>query len=171
MSIRENWNRLLNPVTLLVVILVLLGHNVNAQQSFDSVMLRSLKANTVSFSSLVKNDTVILICFWNSQSEAGINELNAIQKNYSRWQSLASFKLLAISTDEGKDMSKVRPITNMNGWLFEVYIDFNGDLRKALKVTNIPESLILKGREIIYRQSGYQPGTENYLLDKIRTIH
>ena len=58
----------------------------------------------------------------------------------------------------------------MNGWMFEVYSDPEGELRKALNSKNLPQAMIIKGDKVIYQQSGFEPGTEKYLFQKIQAI-
>ena len=81
------------------------------------------------------------------------------------------FRFMAVSVDEGKLANRLRPIYNMNGWTFEVYSDIYGDLRKALHSNNLPQSMIVYKNEIIYQQSGWTAGTENYLFQKLLAIN
>jgi cytochrome c biogenesis protein CcmG, thiol:disulfide interchange protein DsbE len=152
------------------ICLLYLVHSLQAQTSLATAQLRTLKGKQVSFSSVTQKDSLILVCFWASWSEASIQELNAINANYQKWKTIASFKLIAVCTDEGKSANKIRPLVNMNGWLFDVYSDFNGDLRKELNSNNLPQALLIKRDKVVYQQSGFESGTENYLLEKILAI-
>jgi hypothetical protein len=58
----------------------------------------------------------------------------------------------------------------MNGWKFDVYTDINGDLRTALNSKTIPQTIILKNGKVLFLQSGFSPGSEHFLLDKLRSI-
>ena len=58
----------------------------------------------------------------------------------------------------------------MNGWQFDVYVDIKGDLRKALSSNNLPQAMIIKRGEVIYKQSGFEAGSENYLFQKIQAL-
>ena len=77
---------------------------------------------------------------------------------------------MAISVDEGKTANRMRPTYNMNGWTFEVYADIYGDLRRALNSNNFPQSMIVYKNEIIYEQSGWTAGTENYLIQRLLSM-
>jgi hypothetical protein len=144
--------------------------SLQAQPSLENAQLKTLKGKLVSFNSETQKDSLVLVCFWASWSEASIQELNAINANYQQWKTIASFKLMAICIDEGKSANKIRPLVNMNGWLFDVYSDFNGDLRKELSSNNLPQALIMKRDRVLYQQSGFESGTENYLLQKMLSI-
>jgi hypothetical protein len=58
----------------------------------------------------------------------------------------------------------------MNGWTFEVYSDLYGDLRKSLNSNNFPQSMIVYKHEVIYQQSGWTEGSENYLIQRLLSI-
>ena len=62
-------------------------------------------------------------------------------------------------------------MVNENGWLFDVYADINGDLRKALKSNNLPQSMIIQGGKVIYEQSGYGPVAKIICSRKFKPLH
>jgi hypothetical protein len=157
-------------MTVTAILLNFFVENLDAQPDLSNAMLKTLHGAVVSFSSLTQKDSVILVCFWACTSDESIDELNAINANYEKWKSELHFKMMAVSVDEGKDANRVRPTVNMNGWTFDVYTDINGDLQKILNSNTLPQSMVLRKGKLIYRQSGYQRGTENYLFQKIRDI-
>jgi hypothetical protein len=149
---------------ILMVVAVLTGRT---QTSLSSAMLKPMRGPVGSFESFTKKDSLILVCFWSINSEETTNELNAINAHFENWKQSVKFKLMAVSVDEGKLVNRVRPTAIMNGWTFEVFVDTNGDLRKALGSNNLPQSFIIKNGRVVYQQSGYDAGTENYLFQKI----
>lgn len=155
-----------------VSVLVCIGicFHLRAQPALASAQLKNLHGKIQSYSIITQKDSLVLVCFWSINSELSIAALNAINVNYERWQSAVKFRLMIVSIDEGKALSKVRPMVNMNDWTFDVFTDINGDLRKALDANNLPESMIIKNGKLVYQQSGYETGSENYLFQKILTI-
>jgi len=158
-----------------LIILCFLGLSLSnvharAQVSLDSIQLRPVRGAAVSYSSVTKKDSLILLCFWSVNSEASINELNAINSQYAKWKKSASFHLLAICADAGNLLNRMRPTANQNNWTFDVYGDMNGDLQETFHVKDLPESLILWKGQVVYQQSGFSPGSENFLFDKIRNL-
>ncbi|MFI5154657.1 MAG: peroxiredoxin family protein [Chitinophagales bacterium] len=147
-----------------------IGFYLKAQPALASAQLRNLHGKIQPYSAITQKDSLVLICFWSIGSEPSITALNAINANYEHWQSAVNFRLMIVSIDEGKALSKVRPLVNMNEWTFDVYTDINGDLRKALDANNLPESMIIKNGKLVYQQSGYESGSENYLFQKILTL-
>ena len=155
------------------LILFLIGNTgfAVAQDSLSQARLKSLRGVIAPFSQFAKKDSLFLICFWATSSDESITELNAINDNLDKWKTAVPFRFLAVSVDEGKLANKVRPTYNMNSWTFEVFTDLYGDLRRTLHSNNLPQSMIIFKNKIIYQQSGWAAGSENYLYQKLLAIH
>lgn len=150
--------------------LVLFSLGASAQGSIQDAKIKSLQGKIEPFSVFAKKDSLFLICFWSVSSDESITELNSINANLEHWQSLLPFRFMAVSVDEGKLANRLRPVYNQNSWTFEAYSDLYGDLRKALHSNNLPQSMIVYKNEIIYEQSGWTGGTENYLFQKLLSM-
>jgi cytochrome c biogenesis protein CcmG, thiol:disulfide interchange protein DsbE len=150
--------------------LVLFSITASGQDSLQQAKIKSLQGKIAAFSVFAKKDSLFLICFWSISSDESIAELNSINASLEHWQSMTSFRFMAVSVDEGKAANRLRPVYNQNGWTFEAYSDIYGDLRKALHSNNLPQSLIIYKNEIIYEQSGRTEGTENYLIQKLLSM-
>ena len=142
-----------------------------AQDSLSQARLKSLKGIVAPFSGIVKKDSLFLICFWSTSSDESINELNVINANLDQWKSVIPFRFLGVCVEEGKAANKVRATYNMNAWTFDVFTDLYGDLRRALHSNNLPQSMIIFKNKILYQQSGYTAGSENYFFQKLLAIH
>ena len=150
--------------------LVLFYLSATAQESLQDAKIKSLQGKIAPFSVFAIKDSLFLICFWSVASDESITELNSINANLEHWQSLLPFRFMAVSVDEGKLANRLRPVYNQNSWTFEAYSDLYGDLRKALHSNNLPQSMIVYKNDIIYEQSGWTGGTENYLIQKLLSI-
>ena len=155
---------------ILMFSLVLFSIGASAQGSIQEAKIKSLQGKIAPFSVFAKKDSLFLICFWSVSSDESITELNSINANLEHWQSLLPFRFMAVSVDEGKLANRLRPVYNQNSWTFEAYSDPYGDLRKALHSNNLPQSMIVYNNEIIYEQSGWTGGTENYLIQKLLSM-
>lgn len=153
-----------------MIALVMLSLTAAGQDSLQQARLKSLQGKIAPFSFFAKKDSVFMICFWSVESEASITELNSINTNLEQWQKQVPFRFMAISADEGKMAGRFRTTYNMNAWTFEAYVDLYGDLRRTLHSNNLPQSMIIFKNEIIYEQSGWTPGTENYLIDRLLSL-
>jgi len=155
---------------ILISCLLLFSLGVSAQESIQDAKIKSLQGKIAPFSVFAKKDSLFLICFWSVSSDESITELNSINANLEHWQSLLPFRFMSVSVDEGKLANRLRPVYNQNSWTFEAYSDLYGDLRKALHSNNLPQSMIVYKNDIIYEQSGWTGGTENYLIQKLLSI-
>jgi hypothetical protein len=155
---------------ILMFSLILFSLSASAQGSIQEAKIKSLQGKIEPFSVFAKKDSLFLICFWSLSSDESITELNSINTNLEHWQSLLPFRFMAVSVDEGKLANRLRPVYNQNSWTFEAYSDLYGDLRKAMHSNNLPQSMILYKNEIIYEQSGWTAGTENYLIQKLLSM-
>jgi len=143
---------------------------IKAQSSLPEAQIKTLRGAIIPFSSAIQKDSLILVCFWSTNSDMSITELNAINAKFEKWKTGLSFKLMAVAIDEGQSVSRVRGMVSANDWKFDVYIDINGELRNALKSNNLPQAVIIKNNKVIYQQSGYESGTEDYLYKRMRAI-
>ena len=53
-------------------------------------------------------------------------------------------------------------------WKFDVLLDENHDLKRALNISGLPHTVITKQNQILHRRVGYAPGEELDLLDELR---
>jgi cytochrome c biogenesis protein CcmG/thiol:disulfide interchange protein DsbE len=142
----------------------------HAQTPLQKASLRNMRGVIAPFSDITKKDSLILICFWSSNSDESINELNAINVKYEAWKEQTHFRMMAVCIDTGKLANRVRPTVNMNGWTFDVFVDIRAELRKAVNANNLPEAMIIKGGKVTYQQSGFEAGSENYLIQKLQLL-
>jgi len=155
---------------ILTFCLILCSISTSAQETLQDAKIKSLQGKIAPFSVFAKKDSLFLICFWSVSSEESITELNSINANLEHWLSLVPFRFMAVSIDEGKQANRLRPVYNQNSWTFEAYSDLYGDLRKVLHSNNLPQSMIIYKNEIVYEQSGWTSGTENYLIQKLLSM-
>jgi hypothetical protein len=147
-----------------------LAAGVRAQASLDSLQLRNVKGKMVSYSSLTNQSPLVMVCFWSITSESSISELNAVNARYAKLKQPLSFTLLAICVDEGTQLNHMRNTALQNDWTFAVYADVDGGLQHAFHFTNVPQSMIVNKGEVVYQQSGFEPGSESYLFSKILSL-
>jgi cytochrome c biogenesis protein CcmG, thiol:disulfide interchange protein DsbE len=144
---------------------------VTAQNSqLPAVKIKDLKGNDVLFSTLFSagNDTAIIISFWATWCGPCIKELEAIDENLEDWQKTTPVKVMAISVDDSRTASRVKPFIKGRGWNFEVYQDINNDLKRAFNIPNVPHTIVVKNGAIIFQHEGYVPGNEDEIIERIK---
>jgi thiol-disulfide isomerase/thioredoxin len=139
----------------------------NAQSSLPSLSLKTIDGETIKTEDLSK-DGPIVISLWATWCGPCLKELDAISDVYDEWQAETNVKLYAVSIDDSRTVKRVKPLINGKGWEYEVLLDTNHDLKRALRVSTVPVTLIVKNNEIVYRHSGYTPGAEDELFEEIK---
>ena len=137
-------------------------------KSLPSVNVKTLEGNQFNFKNIDNNGNPIVISFWATWCKPCTKELNNIAELYEDWQDETNVKLVAVSIDDRRSQSKVAPYVNSSGWEYEIYIDPNSDLKRAMGVSTVPHTFLLdKNKQIIWQHRGYVEGDEYELFDEI----
>ncbi len=142
-----------------------------SQNELPDIKIKNLSGQEIAFSSISKNnDTAIIVSFWATWCVPCINELETISDQYHDRQKETPFKMIAISVDDTRTSSRVRAFVKGRGWDFDIYLDTNSDLKRALNINDVPHVLIIRNGKIIYQHNGYVPGNEEELFEKLKPI-
>ena len=97
-----------------------------AAAQLPSVKLENRKGEVVNTSSLVDGKTPMIISFWAVTCKPCIQELDAINDAMPDWLDEASFRVVAISTDDSRFSAQARAWVEGHGWSdFTVLFDKN----------------------------------------------
>ena len=136
-----------------------------------SVDVKTINGKSISVNSIDNDEMPIVINFWATWCKPCKKELNNIAEVYDEWQDETGVKIIAISIDDTRSMSKVAPYVNSVGWEYEVYLDPNGDLKRAMGVSTVPHTFLLNSKkEIVWQHRGYVDGDEDELFDEIQNL-
>lgn len=141
----------------------------NAQskgQQLPGIEIKDLSGNSVDISEYSENNKLTIISFWATWCVPCKKELNNISELYEEWVEDYDVELVAISIDDSRNMAKVKTYINGQGWDFEVLLDANSDLKRALNFQTVPFTLLVdQDGNIVYRHTGYVEGDE-YILEE-----
>ena len=153
--------KLTSLLSLLMFSILILGQ-------LPSVNLKDMEGNSHNFAKLNNNGKPMIISFWATWCKPCAKELNAISEVYDDWQEETGVKLIAVSIDDSRNAAKVGPFANGKDWPFEIYIDANSDLKRALNVNAIPHTFLLNAnKEIVWQHTSYLDGDEEELYEEI----
>lgn len=157
--------------------LLILIYAINSLQGFSqnnlpAIKIKTLAGQDISFNNLTSTngDTILVVSLWATWCIPCIQELETINDQYDERQKDRPFKLVAISIDDTRTSTRVRSFAMGRGWVFDIYLDPNSDLKRALNVNDVPHLLIIKNGKIVHQQNGYVPGNEEELFEKIKTL-
>ena len=140
-------------------------------RSLPSVEVKTLDGDALNIQQIENKGNPIVISFWATWCKPCKKELNNIAEVYEDWQDETQVKIVAISIDDTRSMSKVAPYVNSSDWDYEVYLDPNGDMKRAMGVSTVPHTFLLNGKnEIVWQHRGYVEGDEEKLLEQIKKI-
>ena len=155
---------------LFLMLAVMVGVNASAQ-TLPDVKIENQEGKIVSTKSLA-DGTPMIISFWSTTCKPCIQELNAINDNLYDWLEEVDMKVVAISVDDARTVSRARAMTKGQGWDDYVCLyDKNQDFKRAMNVSLTPHVFIVDGKgNIVYSHSGYTPGSEQELFEKIKAL-
>lgn len=155
----------------ILAILAVLALSTTAFAQLPKVQLKDLKGKVVSADTLRNDGKPFVISFFATWCKPCNRELSAIAEVYDEWQEETGMKVIAISIDQAQQVSKVKPLVDSNEWEYDILLDTNSDLLRALGIQMIPHVLILDGNgKIIESRSGYTEGSEGHIIEKVREI-
>ena len=140
-------------------------------RSVPNVKIKTLDGKSINIQTIENDGNPIVISFWATWCKPCKKELNTIAEYYDDWKEETGMKLVAISIDDSRSMSKVAPYINSSDWDYEVYLDPNRELARALSVSTVPHTFLLnKDGEIVWEHRGYIDGDEQILYKQILKI-
>jgi len=141
------------------------------QNSLPSVSVKDINGQPIIFSDYVTKGQITVVSFWATWCKPCLVELTNIDNVYEEWQEKYKVKLIAVSVDDSRTSPKVKPYVTSKNWTYDILIDNNSDLRRALNVTNPPTTFLIdKEGKIVYTHTGYLEGDELELEKKIAEL-
>ena len=131
--------------------------------------VRLLDGKQVRLSALLEEGP-LLVSFWATWCAPCKKEMIFLEEFHQKYNE-NSFRVLAISTDSPKSMSKVKSYIRAKKYTFLVGIDPNQEIAKKMNVLLMPTTLILnKDRKVSWYHQGFIPGDEKEIEAQIRAV-
>ena len=138
------------------------------QNDVPSTSLTTMEGDTTNLQELSKDGGVKIVSLWATWCVPCLKELDAISEVYDDWQDETNVELIAVSIDDSRTVKRVKPLINGKAWDYKIVLDTNNDLKRALGAATVPLTLVIKDGKILYRHSGYNPGAEMELYEKVQ---
>ena len=120
--------------------------------------------------SVLLEEGPLLVSFWATWCAPCKKEMIFLEEFHQKY-SENSFRVLAISTDSPKSMSKVKSYIRAKKYTFLVGIDPNQEIAKKMNALLMPTTLILnKDRKVSWYHQGFIPGDEKEIEAQIRAV-
>ncbi len=148
-----------------------LACTVSAQKTVPSINIKTLEGKTVNIQDYTSQGKITVLSFWATWCSPCKKELNTIADMYSDWQEKYDMQLIAITIDNSRALRKVKPMVDNFGWDYVVLSDEKEELKKALNFQTVPQTFLIDQEgNIVYAHSGYTPGDEYELEEKIKAL-
>ncbi|MBI1183917.1 redoxin domain-containing protein [bacterium] len=139
--------------------------------TLPSYKLKALSGKEVDLADYGKNNKITVIDFWATWCKPCINELQAIADYYDEWQEEYGVELVAVSLDNQRTAPKVAGTVKSFQWDYDILIDLNGESYRKFNFASPPYLVLVdQNGKIVYKHSGYLPGSEEELKEKIEEI-
>ena len=156
---------------ILYLILVLIALPTSYAEQKREMMLPDLSIKLIDgkqyrLSSLLENGP-ILVNFWATWCAPCKKEMIFLEEFHKKYSD-QGFRVLAISTDSPKSMSKVKSYIRAKKHTFLVGLDPNQEVAKKMNAMVMPTVVLIdKDRKVSWYHQGFIPGDENEIEAQI----
>lgn len=161
----------------MIILALLIGMSVYSQneekkgRKLPSINLRTAGGDPFNTADISNDGKPIILSFWALWCKPCIKELNTIADEYIDWQEETGVKLIAVSIDDARSSSNVKPFADGNDWDYEILLDVNSDFKRAMNVNMIPHTFILDGDgNIVWQHTSFSEGGELQLIENVRKV-
>ncbi len=151
---------------------VLISHLASAQVAkLPSIQLKDMEGNTVDTGTLSNDGKPIIISFWATWCSPCKKELNNYAEHYEKWQQETGVKIIAVSIDDQRSVTRVAPYVSSVQWEYQVLLDSNKQFALAMGVNNVPHTFLIDGKgNIVWQHNNYADGDEDELYQELLKI-
>ncbi len=148
---------------------LLLVQVVVAQSFYASAeRLTTTDGTSILMDEILSSTEGTILVFWeinDPQCNANLQNLHqAWTENIQQY----GVHLVSVCIDKSGNWMRIGPYVDGKGWMFDTYIDTNGDLKRAMNITTTPYTILLDGNlNVKCRYPGYCRGDEKEICDKI----
>ncbi len=143
----------------------------NAQKNIPEAIVQDINGNDINILNYSKDGKPKIISLWATWCGPCRQELNALKKVYPKWKDNYDVEIVAITVDRGRMVARAKSMFEGNGWDYTFMHDKNQELMGKLGITGIPYSILIdKNGEIKSVQTGYFPGYEKELENKLKAL-
>lgn len=158
-------------ISLLFLFFIALSSATAQTAKLPSVQLKDLEGNTVDTGTLSNDGKPIIVSFWATWCSPCKKELNNYSELYEDWKKETGVKIIAVSIDDQRSVTKVAPYVNSVSWDYEILLDSNKQFAQALGVNNVPHTFLIDGKgNIVWQHNNYSEGDEEELYQELLKI-
>jgi hypothetical protein len=146
------------------------GISLKAQiNRLPSVEIYTLDGIRVNSNTISNNGLPMIIVFFKTFDKNGLKSLVEINEAHDLFLNEFNVKVVAICIDCIGKTEHIKPLITGNDLSIEVFVDKNGDLKRAMGIPNSPYTLLFDHQMNLYcKYNGYCSGIEELVCGKIK---
>ncbi|MFQ6678655.1 MAG: TlpA family protein disulfide reductase [Fidelibacterota bacterium] len=157
----------------LILFIAIFGSILNADELLGTP-LRNLSFDLLNGENITLDELLtdgpILVDFWATWCAPCKKEMVYLDRFHKKYKE-NGFKILAVSTDSPRSISKVKSYVRTKKFTFMVGIDPNQQMAQKMNAILLPTSILInQKREIVWFHQGYIPGDEVEIELQIRQL-
>jgi peroxiredoxin len=155
--------------TLIVAISLFISALAFAQ--VPSVKVENSKGEAFDTKSLHEIGKPMIISFWSTTCKPCIRELEAVYEALPDWLEEVDFRVVAVSTDDSRQLAKAKSFAEGRGWGsdFTLLFDKNQDFMRAMNVTVVPHVFVVDAKgKVVFSHTAYVQGGEVELFEAVK---
>lgn len=142
-----------------------------SQRQLPEVTVENPEGDRCTIREVINDSIPVVLAFWATTCKPCIQELDALSETFHDWKEILDFKVVAVATDDSRAALRVRSMAEGREWPFQILLDKNQELKRAMNVNNIPFLFVLdKTGKIVYSHCGYTPGAEMEVLNVLKKL-
>ena len=144
---------------------------VAASAQVPSVKVENSKGESFDTAALLEEGTPMIISFWSTSCKPCIRELDAVYDAMPDWLEEADFRVVAVSTDDSRQLAKAKSFAEGRGWGsdFTLLFDKNQDFMRAMNVTVVPHVFVVDAKgKVVFSHTAYVQGGEVELFEAVK---
>jgi cytochrome c biogenesis protein CcmG/thiol:disulfide interchange protein DsbE len=136
-----------------------------------SVQIKKMDGTPFNTSKFTNNGKPVVIDFWATWCVPCVMELGAIADKYEYWKKETGVKIFIVAVDTVHNTTTVSSFVKNKGWQYEVYLDQDQDLQKAMQVMDTPCTFVVDGTgKIVWMHNSYMEGDEDKVFEELKKI-
>ncbi len=155
------------------ILLGFLGFGMMAQEKSDlpNITLKNLDGESVNVSEISNDGKPFVMTFWATWCGPCVKEHNALTDVYDDWVEETGVKIVSVSIDDSRSSARIKPFVEGKGWPFEILLDVNKELARAMNVVNPPHTFLFDGNgKVVWQHTGYLEGGEEDVFNEIKKL-
>ena len=113
----------------------------------------------------------MIVSFWSTTCKPCIRELEAIYESLPDWLEEVDFRVVAVSTDDSRQLAKAKSFAEGRGWGsdFTLLFDKNQDFMRAMNVPVVPHVFVIDAKgKVVFSHTAYVQGGEVELFEAVK---